>query len=258
MNFKKVVSTSFFVMFLMVVDVTAQNADAKQLNAQGYSLYRQEKYEDALALFKKACEADSQFDLAFFNYACTLGVLMKKDYPEWYYYKPEALTYLKKAVEINRKNIEKIKTDPDLEILRKEYEYYRIIGLSVKKTKDVRSILTSLTWYIQGQGVLAVIGGLHFLPDGTFKLWYHDPEFLTNLETNDDFIYTGTFFVQGNSIKLQLSSPMLKKRTITDIYENIDKEETMRELRGTLHPDGTLEFEGFEYKFFSWYDEFSA
>ncbi len=231
---------------------------ARQLNAQGYELYKQGKYEEALVFFEKACNADTALDLAYYNYACTLGVLMKKDYPEWYEHKSTAFEYLKKAITINRSVIKKIKKDPDLEVLRQEFEYYRVIGLTTTKTSDVRTIMTSLTWYIHGQGVLAYIGGLKFFPDGTFKLWYHSTEFFENFESNDNYIYTGKFSINHSKIRFEFDKPMLRKRSIEDIYSNKSILESNTVLHGLLHTDGRLIIDGFEYTFFSWFDEFSA
>lgn len=256
-HIKRIVSIGVVVISI-TISIFGDSSAARQLNADGYKLYQQGRYNDAMVLFKKACDADPRFDLAYYNYACTLGVLMKNDYPEWYTYKSEALQYLKKAVTLNRKTIEKMKKDTDLDVLRKEFEFYTILGLTPLRTHDTRVLLTSLTWYVQGPGIMAVIGGIHFLPDGTFKLWYHDTAFLHNPETNHDYIYTGIYSIERNTVTLKLTTPMLQKRTIGDIYDNSDTEDPQTEFIGTLHSDGTLEIQGFEYKFYSWYDEFSA
>src|SRR5690242_6219452 len=52
---------------------------AKDLNTQGYRLYKQGSYKEALALFKKSFEADDEYLFGHYNYACTIGVLMKQD-----------------------------------------------------------------------------------------------------------------------------------------------------------------------------------
>ncbi len=264
----------FLVLAVMITSVfciiSCANAtpqdDAKNFNAQGYELYLQGKYEEALPLFEKAFTADPNNSLAHYNYACTLGALMKIDYPTWFSFKEAAIEHLKLTVKLDRASITKIKKDKDLEVLHKEFHYYRVIGLSTDRSDDVREILCSLTWYVHGEGVFAVLGGMQFIKDvnkdntkdGTFKIWFHSSDFFENPDTAKDITYTGKFSVNGNRIEMKLDKPMLRKRSIEDIFSNKDKKEKEEILKAKLKSDGSLEFEGFEYKMFSWFDEFSA
>jgi hypothetical protein len=70
---------------------------ARELNDNGYNEYKKGNYKTALDLFKQSMEFDYKYYLSHYNYACTLGVLMKKDYPEWYEHKKEVIDHLAKA-----------------------------------------------------------------------------------------------------------------------------------------------------------------
>lgn len=62
--------------------------------------------------------------MAHYNYACTIGVLLKLDYENWYDKKDEVIEHLEKTLKLDKKYIAKIKKDEDLEEIRDSFEYY--------------------------------------------------------------------------------------------------------------------------------------
>lgn len=232
--------------------------EAKQLNTEGYRLYKKKKYKEALDKFKKSFESDDDYAMAHYNYACTIGVLLKLDYEEWYGQKEEVIEHLNKAIKLDKKYIAKIKKDKDLEEIRDSFEYYLLIGLSPEKTEDVKEILDSLTWYIQGSGVVNPLGGIYFGEDG-FTLWYRSPDFFKEYDISYPMLeYDGKYKVNNNKIKLYLTKKMLRKKDEGDIQSNKTEYEDKLIINGTLEKKGDLKFEIFDYPITSWIDEFST
>jgi len=96
---------------------------AKDLNSEGFALYKAAKYEGALAKFEESFKLDDAYFYSHFNYACTLGVLMKEDGATWNEYKDDAIDHLLKAIEADSSLIDKILTDTDLDPIRSEARY---------------------------------------------------------------------------------------------------------------------------------------
>lgn len=230
---------------------------ARELNSKGYNLYKQAKYEKALEMFKKSYEADDTYYLAHYNFACTLGVLMKKEYEFWYDRKEEAIEHIKRVVELKPSYVDQIKKDPDLDLLRGRFNYYLALGLLPNKTDDVKRILSGLSWYIEGPGIYQYIGGASFALDNTFYLWYYSTTFFRDSKSNK-LEYRGIYSVNGNRIVLRLNKEMLRKRNIEDIIENDTLTEEKMVLECELLKNGTIKVDIFEYPLTYYHAEFSA
>lgn len=231
---------------------------SRELNTKGYELYQRGNYLGALEYFKAAFEDDNDYIHAHYNYACTLGVLMKLDYPEWYSFRNDVHKHLKRAVELNPDYIEKIKRDSDLDIIRKDFEYFELLGYGTESDEDIEHLLLSLDWYINGPGVVTPIGGAGFNEDGTFSLSFLDLEmFLKGEYPLDTDVFTGRYEVKDGIIYFKLDEKMLKRRGYEDFSVRDVYEEKM-EFTGTLDESGTLYIEIFDYPIHNWMDEFSA
>ena len=178
---------------------------AKEYNAQGYDLYIAKEYEEALKLFEESIYFDDSYLYGHYNYACTLGVLMKQDYETWFSYKQEIIKHLWKVQELNTEYIQKIKTDSDLDLLRKEFDYYLLLGFSPNDTDDVKEIIQNLSWYVRGEGAYSILGGADFKSDNTFDIWYYD--FSNNFEKIE---YKGRYEVTNNKITLNLNNKIIR------------------------------------------------
>jgi tetratricopeptide (TPR) repeat protein len=232
--------------------------NAKKLNKEGFKLYNEGLYEEALELFKQSIEEYDSFHYSHYNYACTLGVLMKENYPEWYYYKDEVIKHLKKVLELNPSSIEKIKTDSDLELIRKEFNYLKLLGYSPYVDKDIYVYLSELDWYIQGQGIIQVVGGATFDKNNRFTIYYLDTRGFD--EGNFDFPineFTGAYSVENGKVKFVLDDYMLRRRSYSDFF-NFDEYDSIIEFEGTFEDGGFIRINIFNYPITSWYDEFSA
>lgn len=239
-------------------DTPDQGESSRDLNTKGYELYQKGNYVEALKYFESAFEEDENYIHAHYNYACTLGVLMKLDYPEWYVYREDVHKHLKIAVEINPDYIEKIKSDSDLEIIRKDFEYFKLLGYGTETDEDIRHLLISLDWHINGPGVISPIGGASFNQEGTFTLSFLDLEmFLKGEYPLDTDTFTGHYVVKDGTVYFTLDEKMLKRHEYED-FSVRDVYEEKIEFTGTLDEDGTLYIDIFDYPIHNWMDEFSA
>jgi len=237
----------------------SEHEKAKELNTKGYGLYKQGKYKEALDCFKKSFEADDSYYLPHYNYACTIGVLMKKDYPNWYDRTDEVLAHLKKVRALKPDYIKMIKTDPDLDPIRKEFGYMLLLGLSPKKTADAKQILEQLDWYVQGEGIYSYVGGMEFHKDNTVKLWYYTTDFFKNYDPKlPKYEVTGKYKAEGSNITVTLDEKMLRKKNWQDITDNSEEYEDRTVLKGRLTDKGQIEFDIFDYKISYTYPKFSA
>ena len=153
-------------LFLFVCDsVIAENA--RSLNTRGFRLYKQKKYVEALELFKQATVADPNYAMAHYNAACTLGVLHKLGgVCEYDAYRGTIINYLRRAVELDPRRGERMKTDSDLDPVRDTFAYQILAGLSLEKEKDLRLILQRVTWYSIHSGTIGPLARIVFKRDG--------------------------------------------------------------------------------------------
>ncbi len=147
----------------------ANQAKAKRLNTKGYRLYKQGKYYQALPWFQQATQADSNYMLGQYNLACTASIVLnsfdcRQDEGLLEIADPDRIfSALQKTLALNPQRLAKIKTDPDLAMVRKSYRYYRdILGYSVHNNRQFKEILMNVDWTSDTAG--------WFLPDRlTFK-----------------------------------------------------------------------------------------
>ncbi|WP_105616388.1 tetratricopeptide repeat protein [Vallitalea okinawensis] len=239
-------------------DDIIMKGSARDLNTLGYKLYTSGEYEKALKYFKASIEKDDSYLYPHYNYACTLGVLMKLDYPIWYDSRDTIHYHLQKVIEIKPDYIEKIKNDSDLDMIRKDFEYLQLLGFSTMTDGDIKYILHELDWFINGPGVITPIGGMEFKEDGRFSISFLD---LSGFGDGDFELpseqFEGTYKVQDREIYFTLDEKMLLRRTYED-FSNSGIYEDVIEFKGYLDDDGTLIIEIFDYPIHNWMDEFSA
>lgn len=234
------------------------NELAKELNSDGFVMYQNGEYEDALNKFRESMNTDDEYFYGHFNYACTLGVLMKQDYEYWYESKDEIIEVLKECLAIDPSSKSKIMSDTDLDPVKKELKYLtQVAGYDLSTSDGVRNVLKKANWYVQGSGVISVIGEVTF--DGNNVVFsYMNLEKFNEGTIGDPIIAIGKYSLNGNVITFTMNEPTLKRRTLSDIYNNYDVFDDRVEFSGTLSSDGILTIDGFEYQFYTWYDEFSA
>jgi tetratricopeptide (TPR) repeat protein len=233
-------------------------ATAIELNKQGFALYQQGRYADALEKFRASFEADDTYVYPHYNYACTLGILLREDLPNWYHRMDEVFAHLRRTVELHPPHREKMKTDPDLESVRGEFAFWKIAGLRTDRTEDVKELLTRLTWYAPGEGIFPYLGWIEFREDGSVTFSYYHPDFFETFDSDDVVEMHGTYAVSRGYVTVRFDETPLRKRSKSDITRNESELDTTRTFTGKLHEDGTLQFNELEYPFLSSYEKFSA
>lgn len=215
------------ILILAAGGVAARAESAGDLNTQGYRLYRQGKYPEALEYFRRAVAADPDYALGRYNLACTLGVLRKQG-PEavcrYDAFKSVILDHLEAAVRLDPDTRAKAETDPDLDPVRDTVRYLRLFGYSPGNRDDTTMILTAVTWYGTASGAFGPAATLDFRQDGTVAL--------TLLDTTGDEVkhasYSGTYFISGSRVTFILDRPAAG----------------VNRFEGTILPGGSLDIPG--------------
>jgi len=95
-------------------------------NGIGVTYYARHDYEEALRWYKKALEIDSSFGDAYYNMACIYSLQRKKDLAFRYLHIAALNGFVQPAV---------MTADPDLNNLRSDKRYKKILDQMVKKAK---------------------------------------------------------------------------------------------------------------------------
>lgn len=105
----------------------ADPKDGRAWHMLGYCLHAEGKLDDALKIHQKACEFPEVAAVASYNAACVFA--LQKD-------KENALQWLEKAVERGFSQPDYLETDTDLDFLRKEPRFQKILAGVQKMAKD--------------------------------------------------------------------------------------------------------------------------
>jgi tetratricopeptide (TPR) repeat protein len=195
----------------------------RDLNTEGFRLYKQKKYVEAAKRFEQALAAEPGFALAHYNLACTLALLYKRG-PDCArgVYREAILDHLAKAVDLDEKRRARMAVDADLADVRGTFRYQVLKGLSPAKTEDVKAILQHVAWEGPTVEVYGPASTLRFQANGSCVLKILDAfEDKVNWE-----VYRGTYRVQGNQVVLSLAKPFASRKS----------------HQGKLQADGRLTF----------------
>jgi hypothetical protein len=195
---------------------------AETLNTEGFRLYNQKKFPEALEKFRAAAEADPTYAHAQYNLACTLGILRKQGLVCQYdAYAGAILAPLREALRLDPKRLAKARRDPDLASIHDTYGWQLIDGLDPKNSADLQKILVRVRWYGPAPGAYGPLFELDFAADG--RVTMKGKELLE--DSMQPYEKCGTFKVKGLEIELKLEG---------------------KDLKGSLDPEGKLQIEGLE------------
>ncbi|MFE8598132.1 hypothetical protein [Archangium violaceum] len=199
----------------------AQSAtpSARALNTEGFRLYQDGKYPEALEKFEASAQADPKLALAHYNVAATLGVLRKQgQICPYSAHRQTILERLNTSIQLDPRRLARAKEDADLDPIRDTLGWQKLLGRSPSRQADVPELLRRVTWFSPGEGVYGSTRKLTF-PDGKrVVLWRRIIEDPTRTEEK-----TGTYTVKG--------------RTITLTFPD------RKPLKGQMSTRGVLEFE---------------
>lgn len=226
--------------------VNPAREQAKKLNTQGFHLYQQGKYYQALPLFKKATQADKSYVLGQYNLACTAAIVLKnfdchQDESLLDIANPNTiLTALKQSIRLDPKRKAKSQTAPDLALVRKSYRYYRdILGYSPNNDRQLREMLENIEW-TQAAGFYAHQGKMARL--------YFDKDSVTEID-NKGREKSGKYRLNHGEITLTFHSKKYGRQQISGRLVDNDGV-----FDGVLHFDGAaaahvLTFDDYTFTF---------
>jgi len=112
--------------FEAIVEIDAD--DARSWHMLGYTRHAAGNLDDALVAHRKAAEFDEVAGVATYNIACVYALKGDKD---------EAFAYLEKALATGWDGIDHMATDPDMDSLRDDSRYEKIVASHKPKKKEM-------------------------------------------------------------------------------------------------------------------------
>lgn len=147
-------------------------ADAKQLNTEGFRLYNEKKYAEAIEKFRAATQADPKLALGWYNLAATLSLMRKENRTcEFDAYRHTVTDALKKAVELDRGRKKRMQKDSDLDAVRDTIAYQQLLGTTGATKEGLSKLLQNVSWWGPATGAFGSPYGAKFLPQNVLNWW---------------------------------------------------------------------------------------
>lgn len=186
---------------------------AKDLNTEGFRLYQEGKYAEALEKFRAAVARDPKHALAHYNVAATLGVLRKQgkvcDHDA---YASTILEHLATAIKLDPRRLKRAKEDTDLDPIRETVGWHQLLGRSHTRTADVPELLKKVKWFGPGVGVYGTLQTLRFEEGGKVVLSKKVPQDEGPMKQES---LTGTYSLKGRKVEVKLPGSKPDTGTIT-------------------------------------------
>lgn len=197
-----------------------------ELNKKGVNAIYKKEFEKAVSYFQESLKISERDAKANYNLACTYSLMIQKDFCTNMELIDKVFFHLSIATKEDSYYKSKMLKDSDLEILKSNYSFYKIAGLSKKE------ILEKVTWYGPSPGAYGPVDKFIFKANGKFIYRKINLENSTaNLEWDEA---TGTYSWEGEFFwlkfnKSKLNFPLSKQKV--------------------KFKDGILEVEGFDHRF---------
>jgi tetratricopeptide (TPR) repeat protein len=243
----------------LLLPMAAQDREeAIELNDRGFALYEAERYVEALEMFEASWRADDSYLYAHYNYACTLGILVREEPELWFGKRDAAFEHLERTLGIRPAYREKMLSDPDLSELRKEFRFYAILGYDTRDRQDAVYLLLNLSWYgAPAAGVSPYTCGVDFYSDGSLQFWFFTPARFPDPQGGELYRVNGSYRVlAGGELEIQLAAAMNRRRSLDDIRAGTQEKEPRTRFGGRLEAGGELRIDLFEFPFLSVYERF--
>ncbi len=120
-------------------------ASAKALNAEGYALYKAQRWQEAADTFKEAFTENPKLALAHYNFAATVFAASQADgcSPLTYSFE-EALAHLERSIRLDPKRLKRLREDPDFEGFRGTARYFALLGVDIHSRAGLTSIFPKM------------------------------------------------------------------------------------------------------------------
>jgi len=190
-----------FVLLLLAACGICFAQNAVQLNTRGFELYEQGKYDEALEYFEKAALADDNYPYAHYNFACSLAILIARDYCEYVWRMPEVFDHLESAIRLRPQYRQKMTTDPDLEAVRYKYRFLVLAGFDPDDEEDLRKILCAVIWNGPRPGVFPASPIVTFYLDGRLEV---EDFSIAGEGPGGYYMRTGTYEMSGKKVLIRV------------------------------------------------------
>jgi len=122
--------------------------------------------------------------------------------------------HLEHTIELKPEYRQKMKTDTDLDLIKRSYSFYKLLGYDHENEDDIRTMLTEIDWYGPKPGVYPP-GELGFSKDGKVSF--------LELRFTDDGSFTfasfnGSYTLSENEIHIQLSESLYDKTEFRAVF----------------------------------------
>ncbi len=118
---------------------------AKQLNVDGYELYKAGEWQQAADRFKDAFTADPKLAIAHYNFASTAFRSRQADgCAELSYPLTEAIEHLATSLRLDKGRLARLATDPDFTEFRQTARYHTLRGANLDSVRGLAAVLPKL------------------------------------------------------------------------------------------------------------------
>ncbi|MCP3100403.1 tetratricopeptide repeat protein [Myxococcus sp. K15C18031901] len=199
-------------LLVLALTATPPPPSARNLNTEGFRLYQEGRYPEALEKFQAAARDAPDYALARYNVAATLGVLRKQGRVcEFGAHRDVIVEHLTQAVERDARRLTRARQDPDLDPIRDTLGWQRLLGRTPERETDVPALLRAVSWFGPGVGVHGSTTGLRFLSRGRVRLW------TLAVDENGQARRTetpGTYAVRGRTVVLTVEGQPRREGTL--------------------------------------------
>lgn len=216
--------------------VSIESKSASQKNLEGYQLFKQGNFKEALDLFKQAAILDPTNAKYPYNAACALNQLWDRGrYPGG---GEDVYSYLQRAVRLDPSRKIKMRSDPDLKSRMDSPRFLSLAGaLPEEISFSIQKILQNGMWCSSG-GEFEPGFEIEFKTTGTIELMTSP---ISSDRENEKTI-AGTYRINNQTIEISLNEPIYKIWSFA--RRNEQAEEFRMELAGMLNKDATLNVDG--------------
>ena len=182
---------------------TQDGYDAVQLNTAGFRCYNEKNYGAAHDLFKASVANDDAYALAHYNLACTLALLRRSNQIcDYQAYLDDVLHHLERAVALDPRRRDRMRTDKDLTEARTTVRYHLLDGADIHTEAGLAKVLPQLRFFTPPMGVYGSLTTLQMQPAGQIGgqvLAFDDDGVPTGYEPTG-----GTWSLEGTTIVITL------------------------------------------------------
>jgi tetratricopeptide (TPR) repeat protein len=139
---------------------------AKELNVEGYELYKANKWKEAADRFKEAFTADPKLAIAHYNFAATIFRALQDDGCDQLYPLDEALEHLRTSIGLDPKRLARLKEDPDFAEFRHTARYFELLGANLASAAELTALFPKLKFKASSTSDMGPMLRVQFLENG--------------------------------------------------------------------------------------------